>query len=214
MSDKTVTSIDNPAADCGPHVEVPESSNKCPHEHEWVVYSTALAEVWLMVQCVECNTMGTIDDPSTEEWSEASPASSNPYRWLDATRVREHGVAAPRVIRDVVGPPCSCPIRPGLITISGYARIPGGIGSHQVLLTDAEKSELLSLANLVGKSDLCSHLLPVFIRSFEEHTGSEQSAATHEIVGRIECRDTVGIHCSPSAVARIISEYANFDPIP
>src|SRR4051812_49320137 len=40
----------------------------CIHDHEWVVYSTALQEGWLMIQCVRCWAMGTIDDPSAEEW--------------------------------------------------------------------------------------------------------------------------------------------------
>src|SRR5208337_4129611 len=43
----------------------------CANDHEWVVYSTALLEGWLMLQCVECGAMGTIDDPSPEEWSGA-----------------------------------------------------------------------------------------------------------------------------------------------
>src|SRR3954447_16654748 len=30
----------------------------CVEAHEWVVYSTAMQEGWLMVQCVECGAMG------------------------------------------------------------------------------------------------------------------------------------------------------------
>lgn len=81
-------------------------------------------------------------------------------------------------------------------------------------MTEAEKSELLEISDLVGGSDLCSHLLPHFIRSFEADTGSEHSVATHEIIARIERFDSQGIHCSPSVVAKILKEYANSDPIP
>ena len=96
MPDKT----SNSTADLTASGLPTKSSNTCPHGHEWVVFSTALAEVCLMVQCVECGTMGSIDDPSTEEWSEAFDAPSSPYRWIDGARVRERGIASPRVIRD------------------------------------------------------------------------------------------------------------------
>jgi hypothetical protein len=58
-----------------------------PHQHEWVVFSTALKECCLMVQCVECGTIGTVDDPSQKEWQDAFDAPSNPYRWDDESRV-------------------------------------------------------------------------------------------------------------------------------
>jgi hypothetical protein len=65
-------------------------------EHEWVVFSTALTEVWLMVQCVNCGLHGTVDDPTKEEWNRAFDAPDHPYRWDDAARVAEHP-AKPRV---------------------------------------------------------------------------------------------------------------------
>jgi hypothetical protein len=52
----------------------------CIHDHEWVVYSTAMQEGWLMVQCVECLALGTIDEPSEEEWSAAFHAPSRARR--------------------------------------------------------------------------------------------------------------------------------------
>ncbi len=70
-------------SDCGS----PQSeSSAC--EHEWVVFSTALEEGCLMLQCVKCGAMGSVDDPSKEEWSEAYHAPASPYRWQDAARVR------------------------------------------------------------------------------------------------------------------------------
>jgi hypothetical protein len=59
----------------------------CKDGHEWVVFSTALRDVCLMVQCVECGASGTVDDPTKEEWSEAFHAPTRPYRWDDDARV-------------------------------------------------------------------------------------------------------------------------------
>jgi hypothetical protein len=58
-----------------------------PDRHEWVVFSTAIKDVCLMVQCVECGAHGTVDDPTKDEWAEAFYASENPYRWGDNSRV-------------------------------------------------------------------------------------------------------------------------------
>jgi hypothetical protein len=57
------------------------------HVHEWVVFSTALKERALLVQCVDCGAIGTVDDPTREEWSEAFHAPERPYRWHDESRV-------------------------------------------------------------------------------------------------------------------------------
>ena len=59
-------------------------------EHEWVVFSTALDEGWLMLQCVNCGLHATVDDPSKKEWSKAFYAPSKPYRWHDQARVGIH----------------------------------------------------------------------------------------------------------------------------
>lgn len=61
-----------------------------PCKHDWVVFSTALAEGWLMLQCVSCGMHGTVDDPSKKEWSDAYHAPSKPYRWKDESRVTIH----------------------------------------------------------------------------------------------------------------------------
>ena len=58
----------------------------CQH-HEWVVFSTALKERWLMLQCAKCGILGTVGDPSEEEWSVAFHAPSRPYSWHDDARV-------------------------------------------------------------------------------------------------------------------------------
>src|SRR5579884_2769794 len=56
-------------------------------EHEWVVFSTALQEVCLLVQCAECTALGIVPDPSRDEWAKAFYAPQRPYRWHDSSRV-------------------------------------------------------------------------------------------------------------------------------
>lgn len=186
--------------------------NLCLHGHEWVVYSTALQERWLMLQCAECGAMGTIDAPTTEEWSAAFHAPSRPYRWHDGTKVTVRGHAAPRVIRAIDGPRCDCPSRLSLPPGMGYERVPGGIWEHPGGLSDTEKAELIELAEFAGRSDLCSRSLPLFIQSFESHSGKRHSKATHMILDRFERWDSKGLHCSPQIVARIIREFAAWEP--
>lgn len=56
-------------------------------EHEWVVFSTAIADVCLMLECQKCGAYGTVNDPTAEEWGDAFHAPGNPYRWHDNSRV-------------------------------------------------------------------------------------------------------------------------------
>jgi hypothetical protein len=55
--------------------------------HRWVVFSTALQEGALMLQCLKCGAFGTVDDPSREEWNRAHSAPSHPYPWHDESRI-------------------------------------------------------------------------------------------------------------------------------
>jgi len=73
--------------------------------HEWVVFSTALAEVWLMVQCVRCGAHGTVDDPSKDEWAEAFTAPLAPYLWADNARVTLRHRTGPCYVRLAEGGP-------------------------------------------------------------------------------------------------------------
>ena len=59
-------------------------------QHSWVVFSTALEEGWLMVQCTKCGLHGTVDDPTMEEWSRAFHAPATPYPWTDESRITLH----------------------------------------------------------------------------------------------------------------------------
>jgi hypothetical protein len=78
-----------------------EHERICHCDHQWVVYSTAMAEVWLMLECFFCGAHGSVDDPSSAEWSEAFHAPSNPYEWSDKSRVTIRG-CLPNKFRHVV----------------------------------------------------------------------------------------------------------------
>lgn len=54
-------------------------------ERKWQVYSTALAECWLMLECVATGAQGVVKDPSAEEWS--AHYTDNPKPWHDNSRV-------------------------------------------------------------------------------------------------------------------------------
>ncbi len=89
--------------------------------------------------------------------------------------------------------------------------MPDGIWEHPGGLSDQDRDELNGLSDFVGRSDLCSRFLPLFVRSFEAHSGQRHSRATHTIIDRIERWDMKGLHCSPPVVARIIREYAAWE---
>jgi len=56
------------------------------HSHRWIVFSTLLDKVWLLVMC-ECGDVGAVKDPTDEEWMKAYHAPSSPYPWLEPDRV-------------------------------------------------------------------------------------------------------------------------------
>lgn len=58
-----------------------------PDTHEWFVFSTSLAQVWIMVHCRVCRSIGTVKYPTMAEWDTACDAASKPYRWVDSSRV-------------------------------------------------------------------------------------------------------------------------------
>lgn len=35
-----------------------------PDSHEWIVYGTSLAERWVRLNCVVCESMGTVGEPT------------------------------------------------------------------------------------------------------------------------------------------------------
>lgn len=70
-------------------------------DHEWVVFSTALQQVCLMVECAKCGAFGTVDDPTKDEWRRAFRASSQPYGWGANERVTVRGTPGMRHVEKV-----------------------------------------------------------------------------------------------------------------
>jgi hypothetical protein len=181
------------------------------HEHEWVVFSTTLAECRLMVQCVECGAMGTVDDPSKEEWAEAFNAPSRPYRWQDDSRVtvRHKECRQFYVARWKPGPICGCPVNDTEAPQPDYERVPAEITRRSRPLTQGEKWELEEFASTASeRDDQCSALFPLGVKSFQEHTGQECTSALRKIADCIESLHRKGMHLRPTMVARVRREFA------
>jgi len=178
------------------------------HVHEWVVFSTALSEGWLMVQCVDCGEMGTVEDPSTHEWKRAFHAPSCPYRWHERERVRSRGKARAHVVRRENGAPCDCPEQCQQKQNQPFHRYPAEAGMPKTFLTDEERGELSQLGEMVGGTHLCSRLFPYFIQSFEQDTGQESTGAVKQLARRIKNLDSKGFHFPPWVIARLLNEWA------
>jgi hypothetical protein len=179
--------------------------------HEWVVFSTALSDGWLMLQCVKCGLHGTIKDPSKKEWNKAFHAPARPYRWKDRTRVHISDTVASRqlyVMRSVTGKKCPCYSRLGVSEPRDYERVPAEITRHDGALSAEDREQFVELASFVKTSDLCSRLFPCFIENFQKDTGNKFPASILSITRRIEQIDAKGLHCSAPVVARVLWEYA------
>jgi len=48
---------------------------------EWVVYSTAIEDRVLMLECANTGAFGIVRRPTKKEWAAAFYAPSHPYRW-------------------------------------------------------------------------------------------------------------------------------------
>lgn len=181
-------------------------------EHVWVVFSTALTEGWLMVQCVKCRAMGTVDHPTKKEWRKAFHAPSSPYRWHNGSRVTIRHLTFPDfyVVPKQPGRDCPCTWRP---QVGDYERVPVEITRqawkpNTPLPTADDQRELTNLAEFVAGTDLCSTLLPAFIEGIQRDTGHEPSAAVREIASRIEDFHNKGLHFRPAIVALVLRLFA------
>lgn len=184
------------------------ASSPCKDGHEWVVFSTMLGAGYLKLQCVECGMMGTVEDPSEEEWSGAFHAPSRPDRWNDVSRVAVTGPSPIHVIRATGGPKCECYARGLRVEPGEYERFPAEIMGPLPGLDDEARGELREFADFVGKSDLCSLLFPHFVH-FEEDTGFRHPEAIKEAAGRIEEISERGLHFSPGVVAKVLRDLAD-----
>lgn len=60
---------------------------------------------------------------------------------------------------------------------------------------------------LVAETGTCSRVFPLFINSFQDHTGHEPAGAVRRIAASIEKIDQMGLHCAPQVVAMALREY-------
>jgi hypothetical protein len=181
-------------------------------KHEWVVFSTAIEEGWLMLQCVECGLNATVDDPSREEWRQAFHAPSKPYRWHDENRVVIHDEKPADQPYVQKKPPtakkCDCYSRLGMLEPGVYERVWIEVTRPRPEVTEEARQELLHLAELADRADdLCSTFFPLFVQSYYQATGMEPSYAVRWFVNQLE-RLPGPIHCSSSVVARLLREIA------
>src|SRR5262249_24299314 len=133
-----------------------------------------------------------------------------PYRWTDEARVHvRHEPPYPGcVVRTEKGATtCSCAPRVPGTAERDYERFPAEIVRTDEPLSEEDVAELEKLAELVGKSDLCSRLFLLFVQSYQDHTGHEPAGAVKRIAASIEKIDGMGLHCSPQVVARVLREY-------
>ena len=184
----------------------------CQGDHEWVVFCTAMSKRRLMVQCVECGKMGTVDRPSQQEWAEAYHSSSHPYRWHDDIRVTRRARDRFAVIRATEATQCECAASVEQPE-ADYERFPVEFTAPLEHMTDLGSVELVEFADYVSRSGLCSRLFPHFVRGFQESTGHRHSDAVNEAADRIEQIDSAGIHCSPGVVAKILRDFASSLPV-
>jgi hypothetical protein len=179
-------------------------------DHEWVVFSTALQEGWLMVQCVRCQAHATIDKPSQEDWQAAFHAPSKPYRWSDESRLTIRGCGPICVIARQPGTSCECIEQGHVAALGDYERVPGGIMVPERLPTQSERADLSALSDSVLEGGLCSRLLAVFLQGIQEHMGFEPSGSARHLAQIIDEWDRNGLHMSPGLVARIVREWARY----
>jgi hypothetical protein len=182
--------------------------------HEWVVYSTALNQGWLLLQCVECGLHGTIENPSKEEWEKAFFAPSKPYRWHDETRVvmrSESQAGEPYVQKK---PPtakkCECYAILDVPEPEEYERVWIETTRPKPHVTAEARKELLETAEMAdGADDLCSTLFPLFVESYQAQAGGEASYAVRWFAKQIEMLREKGAHCSSSVIATLLRQLAN-----
>jgi hypothetical protein len=181
--------------------------------HQFVVFSTVLADRCLMVQCVQCGVCATVDDPTTEEWAEAFHAPSRPYRWHDEARVVIQGEQRTdlRYVqrKHPSAKKCECYSRLGAPEPGDYERVWIEFIHPKPNVTLEARKELLELANMAdGAHDLCSTFFPLFVDNYQRGTGSEPSYAIRWFAGQIEKLAAKGAHCSSSVIAALLREMA------
>ena len=154
--------------------------------HSWIVFSTALEDRCLMLNCKDCGAMGTVADPSSEEWGKAFEAPCKPYLWNEESRVsiRQTG---PFYVKEEAA--------------SGF------IQPSKNPLTMQEFSELKTLETLVIKANLDGQSLPLLVRSFQQEIGREMLGATKLFMSHLWRVVNSGRQFTPAMIGIAIREF-------
>jgi hypothetical protein len=185
------------------------------NNHEWVVFSTAIAERWLMVQCLDCGLHGTVNDPTKKEWTEAFGAPTQPYRWHDQTRVVIHE-EHPKSVRYAQGKApypkkCVCDLKKlGVAEPGAYERFWIEATTPKPFVTPEARVEFLCWATLVeGTHVLCSRLFPELVESVHQYTSLKAPDAVRRFTKQLKTLGMKGIHFSSSEVASLLRDLAS-----
>jgi len=182
-------------ADDWDQFETPKGNTEVQdHEHEWVVFSTALQEGCIMVQCVQCGLHGTVVDPTREEWSAAFCAPSKPYRWPDYSRVTVMQNGPRCVARSESNP-------------AEYERIPREIMGKVLPVTAEERADLEALMEVAVEESVDGRMFPVLVRSVQENTGREPTGAVKRLAQRFQEWCEAGFPAPPETVASVLKWY-------
>jgi hypothetical protein len=180
-----------------------------PHEHEWVVFSTAYTDGFILVQCVGCGRHGLIDNPPLADWRLACEAHSCPHPWCEEELVEIDSEAPDGllyVMRASRGPRCDCYARLGVRMPEDYERVPAEILRSAEALTDEGRAVLEALAEIVVADNVCTQVLVRYLRDRQEQSGREVPEAVWRIARQIELASQQGMHCSASVVAHVFRE--------
>ena len=74
-------------------------------------------------------------------------------------------------------------------------------------LTPEERSELEMLKHIVINGDLNGNLFPLYIRSFQQHTGNEPTGTVKRLAAQIEALVRKRRLFTPAMMAIVIREY-------
>ena len=157
--------------------------------HDWIVFSTAMAEGCLMLNCSECGAMGTVDDPTDEEWSAAYTCPSRPAPWTENQRVvvREHG--------------------PVYVAKQSGRHKAGKISLPSSPLSRRERVALDELETEVIQGGLDGRLFPYFIETFDEQEGFASGPAVKHLATSVKFLVDQGRLFTPAMIAIVIREY-------
>jgi hypothetical protein len=181
--------------------------------HEWEVFSTAIAERWLMVQCLDCGLHGTVNDPTKKEWTEGFSAPTRPYRWHDQARVvihDEHPKSRPGAQNMTPSPKkCVCDLKLGVPEPGAYERFWIEATTPKPFVTPEARQEFLCLATLAeGTHVLCSRLFPALVEGYQQYTGRKATYAVRRFTKQLKTLGMKGIHFSSSEIANLLRELA------